>query len=948
MPSFLEKVSDYIYQAYGTQTEALCIVLPNRRGGLFLKKKLAQRYNQAIWSPSIFSIEDFIWEFSGYEKADLAEQLFIFYSIYCKTEGEKAEPFEAFCKWAPTLLADFSEADASLADTENLFGNLSDIRAIENWSLGQVTLTDFQKQYLHFWSRMAEWYRLYRQTITNAGKAYSGLAYRTVAEKINKPEIQQRWKKIIFAGLNALSPAEERIISVLHKSGRADVLWDADRYYLEDPVQEAGRFLRRYRDTLFTPSENSKTDFQHVEDCFATEAKEFTIAGVARSVSQAKAASHFLETIPIEKRYSPETVIVLADDQLLLPLLHALPPDAAPVNITMGFPLRNTPVSTLVNSLFMLHENANRFSIRSREGEVKYYHSDIVRLLRHPYLRQLSAGLPLVETIEKYINRFNVIFCSPAQLRKAAGDELADAFSLFEQVLTPWTNTNEALNGLKQLIQLLRAHFIPEEKENYRIENEYLFQLSLLVNRAENLHQQWNITTELPALRALISQQLASTTLPFYGEPVAGLQIMGLLETRTLDFENVILLSANENMLPAGKMQSTFIIYELRKAFGLPVWQDRDAIAAYNFYRLIQRAKNIFLIHNTDQDVFGTKEKSRFITQLQHELPVLNKRVKIEDTVFDAGIPLTPDIPEPILVPKSEKVMEQLTKLANDGLSPSLLNSYRNCSLQFYFHYVAGLREADEVEETIDSRTLGVIIHQSLEEIFKPAIGTQIDSPFFDAAIKKIEHICDAVFAKNYPLGEISSGKNLLARKIAVRYIKNYLQQEKKESANLKLTVEALETNLKFQLDLHGRSITLIGQADRIDKTDRYVRLVDYKTGKTETKELRVTDWAEIETKPEIHKSFQLLMYAWLYARMTNEVMPIQSGIVSFRKIKEGLMTVSTPEGNLLQSQTLADFEQALIRLVNQIYNDQIPFAQTEDLNNCRLCTFNSICRREA
>jgi RecB family exonuclease/transcriptional regulator with XRE-family HTH domain len=949
METFLSKVCDHLLASYGEQLDELCIVLPNRRGGLFLERQLASRFTKPAWAPSIYSMEDFIWEQSGLQQTDLAEQLFIFYSAYRDYEQEKAESFEAFCKWAPTLLADFNETDSCLADTEKLFGNLSDIREIENWSLGEATLTDFQKQYLHFWKRIGDWYRLYRKMLAQENKAYTGLAYRTVAEKISTPGFGQQWKKIIFAGFNALNPAEERIFTVLQDSGRAETLWDGDRYFLEDNAQEAGRFLRKYRHSYFRPAPGAR-GFRHIEDRLSTEEKNITVAGVAKMVSQSKAAVHFLETLDKQKRFSPSTAIILSDDQLLLPLLHALPEEAQYINITMGFPLRHTPVSSLVNALFQLHEDAQRFNIHTREGELKFYHTDLIRLLRHPYVRQLLAGTGLPEQLERHIVRFNIIFASEGQLRKAT-KENENAFELFAHFLRPWPDAAAALQGLQQAIDLLRPQFVPApsddpEKKSFSIETEYLFQLSLIVKRARTLQEKWKVAPDIRSLRALVTQQLASTTLPFYGEPVGGLQVMGLLETRTLDFENLIFLSANENLLPGGRSQPTFILYDLRRAFGLPVWHDKDAMTAYNFYRLLVRAKNVFIIHNTDQDTFGGGEKSRFVTQLQHELSVINKKATITETVFDAGIPLSAAPPAPIRIPKDEAVRTKLGELAASGLSPSLLNSFRACSLQFYFHYVASLREPDEVEETIGADTLGTIIHGALEELYKPLIGQALNPAQIDEMKKQVPHTCDAMFARHFSNEEASSGKNLLARRIAVRYISSFLDEEKKTLKKSPLKVEALESDLRFAVNVNGKTIQLRGQADRIDSTPTHIRLVDYKTGKTEKRELNVGDWEEILVKPEIHKSFQLLMYAWLYAKMTGSVLPIQSGIISFRKLKDGLLHVTTPDGGFLLPKTLEEFGHALQKLLETLFSDEREFVQTDELKTCKLCAFKTICRR--
>jgi ATP-dependent helicase/nuclease subunit B len=953
MDGFLRKVSDYIFSSYGEKIDDLCLVLPNRRAGLFLKQHFSEHSKKPIWSPEIFSIEDLIWDLSGLKKADTAEQLYIFYAVYKEAEKEKAESFELFCKWAPTLLNDFNETDSYLADTEKLFGNLSDIRDIEEWSLSNAALTDFQKEYLHFWSQIGNWYKKYREALLKEKLAYPGLAYRIVSENITELFVEKKWRKIIFTGFNALSAAEEKIISALRESGKADVLWDADRYYIENTANEAGRFLRRYRKEYFKPLQGSSTAFQHIEDRYATEEKKITVVGVARMVSQAKAAAHFLETFEKEKRYTPQTAIVLGDESLLLPLLHSLPEEAQNINITMGFPLRNTPVASLVSALFQLHLNADRFNVQTalREGkrERKFYHADLTRLFRHSYIKQLLADSGLAEKLTAHISGKNIIFSSAGQLENYF-PELKEHFAPIKILLTPWTNISIALEGLTAMIEMLRPVFsvaAPEAKIN--IELEYLFQLHLIVKRAGTLHEKWNIASDISTLKALIEQQLSSTTLPFVGEPLSGLQIMGVLETRTLDFDNVILLSANENILPTGKAQHSFILYDLRKYFNMPVWDDKDAVSAYHFYRLFQRAKNIYIIHNTDQELFGNREKSRFVTQLMYELPVANKKIKIEEIVFDAGLPATDIAPEPISIPKTGTVPARMDELSVKGLSPSLLNTYRNCSLQFYFHYVANLREPDEVKETIGADTLGTIIHRSLDEIYRPQLGQLLSAEFFDLAKKKVPHTVESAFAQFYSAEESSYGKNLLAKKIAVRYLQDYFTREKKNLQNNPANiphVSELETELEYTVEIDGKKIKLKGQADRIDKTDHLVTLIDYKTGKTDQKELRVKEWIDISTNATIGKSFQLIMYAWLFSRMRGNTLPVSSGIVSFRKLSDGFMNVSTPDGDFILPQTLGYFEKALFELLDELFDPAKAFVQTEDLDICKLCDFRGICRR--
>lgn len=950
MEGFLRKVSDYIFSNYGEKIEDLCIVVPNRRAGLFIKKNLATHSKGPIWSPTIFSIEDFIWELAGNKKADLAEQLYIFYSVYKESEKEKAESFEDFCKWAPTLLNDFNEADIYLVDTEQLFGNLSDIRGIEEWSLGQQTLTEFQKQYLHFWASITKWYKLYKKKLNEENLAYPGLAYRYVAENIVDLVEKKQWVKIIFAGFNALNGAEEKIFASLREKGNADLLWDSDSYYLDNKANEAGKFLRKYKKEYFKQNSTISNAFEHIENIFSTETKNITVIAVAKMVSQAKAAAHFLETIDPQTKYSPATAIVLGDEQLLLPLLHTLPKEAENINITMGFPLRNTPIASLVNALFQLHLSAERFNIHTKNGELKYYHTDLSRIFRHPYTKQLLAESKLAEKLDSYIGKKNIIFSSASQLQSFV-PETKDFFEPIANLLKPWATTNLALDGLSYLIEILRPIFTANIKvpgdTSLNLDLEYLFQLNLIVKRARSLHEKWNLTNDIRSLKSLIDQQLAATSLPFFGEPLAGLQIMGLLETRTLDFENVILLSANEAIIPTGKSQQSFIIYDLRKYFGMPVWNDKDAASAYHFYRLLQRAKNIFIIYNTDQDIFGSREKSRFVTQLLYELPEVNKNIKITEVVFDAGIPITSTTPTIISIPKTDAINARIENLVEKGMSPSSLNSYRDCKLRFYFHYIAHLREPKEVLETIGADTLGTIIHEALKILYEPAIGTILTVPFLNDAKKKVTQTCESLFKSYFKSDGDSHGKNLLAKKIAIKYIHLFLKAElNKVNSNNKNHVSGIELKMNHEIEVAGRTIKLIGTADRIDKTDYQITLIDYKTGKVETNELKVEDWTDIQTNTKIGKSFQLLMYSWLYARMHKSDLPIASGIISFRKLSTGFMQVKTPDGDLILPSTLANFEDSLRELVGDLLNRDIEFSQTEDLKNCTYCDFKGICSR--
>ncbi|MCU0434092.1 MAG: PD-(D/E)XK nuclease family protein [Bacteroidia bacterium] len=952
MPAFLEKVADFILAHPAAQQGQLCVVLPNRRAGLFLRHYLAQRIDEAQWSPAVFSVEDFIAEITGLRIADQAEQLFALYSIYAADEEGKAESFDMFSRWAPALLNDFSEIDNYLVDAKQLFGNLADIRNIENWSLGQTQLTEFQKQYMKFWEALGRWYYSFTGQLSNDALATPGMAARYAAEHITTLTDEQPWSLMVFAGFNALTAAEEKIISRLRKAGKAEILWDADRYYYADVAQEAGRFLRKANRELFKAATPNAPEFRHTEDTLAGNDKTITVVGVARHAGQARAAAHFLKQLDAEALQSPKTAVVLADEQLLLPMLHALPDETGRVNITMGYPLRHTAVASLVDTLFSLHEHAKRFGIRTREGELKYYHTDLSRLLRHPWVRMLFAPTHLTDRLADGMARRNVVFIAPSQL--LAFEENADATqaALLQDILRPWNEVNDAFAGMNRIIAHLRRLFTPEDEDKTPpLDYEFLFQLSRILNRMQTLTARWPFMNDLRTLRLLMAQQIAQAALPFYGEPLAGLQVMGLLETRTLDFENVILLSANENILPSGRSQHSFIVFDLRRGFGLPVWHERDAVFAYHFYHLLQRSKNVVILYNTESDTFGSGERSRFVTQLLHELPQVSRHAVIREMLFDSGVK-TGDAPPPIVVQKDEAVLEKLYELAASGLSPSALNSFRDCSLKFYFSYVAQLREAEEVEETIGANTLGTVIHATLEELYEPLLGVPLTPELVKKLQDKAPAVCEKQFAVVCPPDETGYGKNLLAKRIALRYLSRYFDAEHARivqltKAGIPAQVEALEEELRIPITVAGREMTLRGTADRIDRNGDQVQLIDYKTGRTADKELKFAEWEEIVSNADISKSFQLLMYALLYQRLHPETASITSGIVSFRDLKGGVKKVRTPFGDLLRNDVLTEFELQLNKLLQLLINPEIPFVQTDDWDKCRICPFIHICNRQ-
>lgn len=955
MQTFLDHVAEYVLKTYPDKLSELCIVFPNRRAGLFFKAALARRSDKPFWSPEIFSIEDLIIKLSGVEMIDPIAQLFELYEVYKSNEKEKAESFDEFSKWGQILLADFNDVDSYLVDAKNLFGNLKNVKELENWTLSGDTLTPFQQDYLHFWESTGKYYEQFTEKLLKSKRAYQGLAYRIVAEQVGEKIKQHNCHKIIFAGFNALNVAEEKIFRELIGLGKAETVWDADSYYVDDKMQEAGRFLRKHKETdLFRINKENK--FQWIGNDLTTDQKKITVTGVSKNIGQAKLSGQLIAEFLKENPQTnlTQTAIVLADENLLFPVLHSLPDQVSNVNATMGYPLKNTPISSFSELLFQLHENAGRLN---RKGQ--FYHHDVINLLTHPYAKLLLDGSDefITQKLVNYLQQKNIVFCTLKTFEPVLSKSVSNKSELLNIFFNKWENINSIFDCLYTLIDVLKDLSSEQWNKKYNsdvtktnLELEYLFAYSKIIKRIKSLSESYSAITDMKTFHGLLKQLIRTTNLSFYGEPVSGLQVMGVLETRTLDFENIILLSVNEGLLPSGKTQNSFIPFDVKRVFGLPTYSEKDSIFAYHFYRLLQRAKNIHIIYNTEADNLGGGEKSRFLTQLLYEFPQVNKASIINEQLLQVNIEQYVD-EMPITIKKTADILEAINKKGEEGFSPSLLNIYRNCSLRFYFHLIGKLKEAEEVEETIEAHTLGDVIHKTLEEFYKPIVGKALTEADLKVMKKQTEPKLKQNFEFYYPAEDLTYGKNLLTLKVANKFVQDFLDKEietikELSEENKKLIIEQLEQNFESTISIANKTVKTAGRIDRVDLLGGMSRMIDYKTGRTEDKELKVKEWDLLKHDLTLNKSFQLLIYAWLYRKNNTDKSLIQSGIISFRQLSAGLKTVKIIDSDLISAQHLQDFETRLKSILGEIYDANIPFNKTADKAVCEYCDFKTICSR--
>ncbi len=943
MEYFLKRVASEVYSKFNDDLIDICIVLPNKRASLFLKKYLAEQADKPIFSPDILTIEEFISSLSGYEIIDNMLLQFILYEVHKEIEGTKARSFEEFLQTASLMITDFSEIDTHMVDASEIFNFLSESKAISLWNLGEKELTDFEKKYLDFFKSLLKYYNSFREKLISNKKAYAGIAYRYTAENIKEISNSTGWKNIIFAGFNALSLSEETIIKAFLDPGRAEIFWDTDEYYIQDKKQEAGFFLREYFQKWKLKNIN------WIENDIKGSEKKINIIGTPKNVSQAKLAGDLLE----ESEYSGiNTAVILADENLLLPVLNSLPENIENFNVTMGFPFKFTPAYTLGYYWLSLFDEIDNQNNGIDLMKVKLHKNRLINIFQHPYrqyflsedIADFTSELDKIissykfyysfETLKSYIDH-NII----DELKKSSIDSTAVAKMLLMMInITSHRISEHARNEDGELILAQQLDVI------------YLQKLKEIIERIMIYSQNESTILSLKAFKTIFQRLSFQQSIPFYGEPLKGLQIMGMLESRTLDFDRIIMLSVNEGTLPIIKHSNSLIPIDIRKKFGLPTQKEKQAIFAYHFYRLLQRCKEVFYIYNTEADEIGGGDKSRYLHQLEAELTKSTTNINFSEKILSFDLPkISTDI---ISINKTEDVMKAIIEKSKKGFSPSSVSTYINCSLQFYYQHILRLEEVEEIEESIDAAMLGKIIHYSLQKLYTPLKGVILKPDILEIKKESIKSALEEAISKYYPDGDTKFGRNLLILNIAYRMIEKLIKFEKEElynDHNIQRKVLFLEEPLKreMQITQNGETYNIVikGIADRIDNINNETVIIDYKTGYVEQRELDIKEWDTIIDDPKRSKALQLLIYSWLFNNSADN--QIQAAILSLRKLSNGLMRLKYPDNNYTFTNDYKDISHDLIKIIMEsIFNTEEKFQQTDDSERCKYCSFKTICNR--
>lgn len=913
-PTFLHKLAQEILKSHSNTLLDLVVILPNKRAKVFLLAELKKSVSDNIFAPNIISIEDFIQDIAGIRSVDSVELLFEFYNVYLSvTEKDQQESFESFANWAKTLLQDFNEIDRYLLEPDKILKYLENIKEIEHWAVSVEKRTDLIDNYLLFWKKLPKYYHALYAYLLDKGVGYQGLIYREAVQNLNHFS-ENNNKQFLFAGFNALNQAEEKIIQHLLALESAKIYWDIDETLLHDSFRDAGLFQRKFKSEWI----HFKTHpYEWIVNDF-TEAKNIHVIATSKSIGQAKITGSIIEKYAAENNANLQNVaVVLGEENLLLPVLHALPESVNALNITMGFSSKNNPAQLLIAKLFKLHSNALS---RNSESYVMYY-KDVLDILTHPLIEPYANANALVNKI----NKNNYTFITHKKLTELQ----AESNVLFEMLFRKWNTTSvTVLENLSQILLQIKAH-LSYDNEEEKITNAFVYSVFKVINKMITYFENHTNIDDIKTLQAIYKQVIDVAEVSFEGEPLSGLQIMGVLESRVLDFETVIITSVNEGKFPAGKSTNSFIPYDVKREYGLPTYKEKDAIYTYHFYHLLQRAKNIYLLYNADSEGFDAGEKSRFITQLEVE------KQPNHNLTFQYFNPDVPTIAyQPMVVPKTDSVLTRLQEIATNGFSPSSLTTYIRNPIQFYLQRVLRISETDEVEENIAANTLGTIIHGTLEELYKPFIGRLLTTADIDSCFQKIDAEVLRQFKEVYKEGEIKKGRNLLAFEVAKRNVFNFLKLEKEALEDSdQVQIIALEQTYERILKDHRLPVPVLikGNVDRIELRNGKIRIIDYKTGKVEQKNVTLKDWKGLTEDIKNDKIIQILAYAFMFEKETKGL-EMEAGIISFKNLNAGFLPFTfKPEkeaNTVINVDVMEAYLEEIVVLLQAIFNQEIPFEE--------------------
>ena len=944
--SFLGAVAENLYSRYGSKISQLTMVFPSRRSQLFFFDELSRIIKQPVWSPEYMSMDEVISSFTALKKADDFALLILLYEVYRK-HTETDELFDSFYFWGETLLNDFNDIDKYLVDAKLLFSNLRAQKNLEGdfsflskeqisyirqfWStFDPANESRLQAKFIEIWDVMHAIYTDFRQILNERGETYSGMIYRDAADNINKGAGLDIDKKYVFAGFNAVGECEAALFTNLRNAGKADFYWDYDPYYTDDKAHEAGLFMRKNIANYPPPP-----DFE-LRPTF-TEQKNIHIISAPSDIAMTKSLPTVLQQM--EATFDKKTAIALASESLLIPVLYSLPSECTEVNITLGYPLLQMPV-------FALAELLVRMQNSYREENRGFYCRDALAILKHGYIFKTNEK-QIGEAINNIVHN-NRIYVDIS---------LFEGNEFLQKIFTPTTGYRQTVDYLTEIFEVIAS--LPDMGEDERLlRREYIFFINKSLIQLKNAIAETGIETGRQVFFNLVRNIFRNMKIPFSGMPLQGLQVMSIHETRALDFENIVLLSANEGQLPAETGKLSYLPYNLRKAYGLPCFEHFEANAAYNFYRLIQRAKNIRLLYSNSAGQTGTGEMSRYLYQLKFEsgFPIREYPVTFNINSIET---------QSITIHKDEETMKALMDYTSENpkktLSPSAISSYIACPVKFYLEKIVHLKQDETVDEELPQNITGNIIHRVMETLYTPLKNRQASSEKINEITDNralIDSLIDQSFAREFyrqpelPPDFYKNGKLLLVRDVTGKYIRGILNYDLRRAGFVPLD---FESKVNASISTGSFDVRLSGIIDRIDRTDKEILIIDYKTGgggRTSDRRMKFDGIASLfDSDPDRRNKevFQTFLYAYMYTKSLNPDLRIVPAIYFVRDcyspaFSHQIHDVASKKKVDDFGEYILEFETCLTDCLHDIFDPSKPFEQTEHKKTCQICQFYDIC----
>lgn len=958
MVSFLYRIAQVYYQQFDSEISRFTFVFPNRRAGIFFRYYLSTITDKPVFSPEILTIDECFASASNYQLADRLSNLFKIYKIY-KELSKSDESFDSFVFWGEMLLNDFEDIDKYKVDARQLFTNITELKEIDQlfnvFSEKQLeAIRQFWKnfvpvvegktseEFISIWKILYPVYEQFHAELKAEGTATEGMICRDVVERLNNRSEIEAWndKQFVFIGFNALNPCEKSLMSALQKRGQADFYWDYEANELRDVNNPASYFFAE--NTSVFPSKLS------IEPIVTSiNEKDVQLIAVPSAVGQTRQVYSILNNLYPETEQSTswiDTAVVLPDENLLVPLLHAIPEQIRKVNVTMGYPMNVTPVSGLIEHIFDLQKR-----LHVSVEKTAFYFQSVMNIINHQYITLLADNE--VKAISSKMIRYNWVYVNTDELKTN---------KLLSTIFIPQTDPKTFLSYLLDIMNLLQTGWknLADTSPKFSLESDFLYQYYTTINRIDGIIKNLPevIDLSIDTLMKLIRQLTSGITIPFVGEPLEGLQIMGVLETRGIDFDNLIITSFNEGVYPKKNASNSFIPYNLRRGFNLPTFEHHDAITSYNFYRLIHRAKRIFFLYDSRTEGMQTGEISRFIYQLIYHYGVDIKKKNINFDISFGGAKV-------IQISKTPAIMKKLETFTSEdenasALSASSIKTYIDCPLQFYLSRVEKLEQTDEIKETIEDDMFGNLFHATMEYLYQPFKGKIMQSSDFDEIIanpllieKQIKKaFCVKYFNKNFDENVTIDGNNLLISRVIHKYVKQVLKTDKKYAPFRYIDAEK---RCKMRFPISKGEVNLKGFIDRIDEKEGKIRILDYKTG---TGNLEFKSWSEVfehnnDKRPKY--VLQTFLYGLFYKNEAQGKIMIP-GIYYMRDVfKDSFVTELIYKPDKQTKKVVDDFSEFeeeftshLTDCLEEIFDPAVPFFQTTSTEPCKYCSYTCICNR--